>query len=145
MHTLSLHSLKRLQYCLPIRTKNTLVQTLLLPLLDYADVYYTDVDEEILDKLDRFRSTCIRFIFDLHKYDHVSNSRQQLNWLPVRLRRNLHIPIIFSHFKVILSSLLEGAFSIGTSKRIFFFLIFFVIVYIYIFVCLYKINVYIFM
>ena len=59
------HSLKRLQNFLPIRTKTALAQTLLLPLLDYADVCYPDANEEILDKLDRLQNMCIRFIFGL--------------------------------------------------------------------------------
>ena len=56
---------------LPIRTKATLAQTLLLPLLDYDDVCYPDANEEVLDKLDRLQNMCIRFIFALHKFDHV--------------------------------------------------------------------------
>ena len=34
---------------------------------------------------------CIRFIFGLKKYDHVSDFRTKLKWLPIRLRRNTHI------------------------------------------------------
>ncbi|KAG7310994.1 hypothetical protein JYU34_003847 [Plutella xylostella] len=87
----SFHSLKRLQYFLPLNTKVTLAQSLLLPILDYADVSYLDLTEELLNKLERLQNLCIRFIFGLRKYDHISEYRAQLQWLPIRLRRNTHI------------------------------------------------------
>ncbi|KAG7310019.1 hypothetical protein JYU34_004547 [Plutella xylostella] len=87
----SFHSLKRLQYFLPFMTKITLAQSLLLPILDYADVSYLDLTEELLNKLERLQNLCIRFIFGLRKYDHISEYRARLKWLPIRLRRNTHI------------------------------------------------------
>ena len=68
-----------------------LAQCLLLPILDYADVCYLDVTEELLKKLERLQNLAIRFIFGLRKYDHISQFRAQLNWLPIRLRRDMHI------------------------------------------------------
>ena len=87
----SYHSLRRLQYFLPHKTKIMLAQCLLLPILDYADVCYLDVTEELLKKLERLQNLAIRFIFGLRKYDHISQFRAQLNWLPIRLRRDMHI------------------------------------------------------
>ncbi|CAH2099536.1 unnamed protein product [Euphydryas editha] len=84
-------SLRRLQYFLPLPTKIALAQSLLLPILDYADTCYLDLKEEQLNKLERLQNLCIRFIFGLRKYDHVSDFRTQLKWLPIRLRRNTHI------------------------------------------------------
>lgn len=84
-------SLKRLQKFLPLETKITLAQTLLLPLLDYADVCFLDATEELLNKLERLQNLCIRFIFGLRKFDHVSEFRSQLKWLPIRRRRDLHV------------------------------------------------------
>lgn len=49
-----INEIKRLQNFLPLPTKIMLVQTLLLPLIDYANVCYLDTTEEmLLDKLDR--------------------------------------------------------------------------------------------
>lgn len=87
----SLHSLKRLQNFLPHQTKILLAQSLLLPLIDYADVCYLDATEELLSKLERLQNLCIRFIFGLRKYDHVSDFRKKLQWLPIRQRRNAHV------------------------------------------------------
>lgn len=87
----SIGSLRRLKNFLPIPTKITLAQSLLLPILDYADTCYINLSEELLNKLERIQNLCIRFIFGLRKYDHVSEFREILKWPPIRLRRNTHI------------------------------------------------------
>lgn len=84
-------SLKRWKNLLPVKTKILLANTLLLPILDYADACYLDLNEDLLNKLERLQNLCIRFIFGLRKYDHVSEYRKKLNWLPIRHRRNLHV------------------------------------------------------
>ncbi|MDW0176924.1 MAG: reverse transcriptase family protein [Nitrososphaeraceae archaeon] len=86
-----IHSLKRLQQFIPIKTKVHLCQTLLLPVLDYGDVCYLDLTEDRLNKLERLQNLCIRYIFGLRKYDHISEFRSRLNWVEIRDRRNLHI------------------------------------------------------
>ncbi|KAM3968437.1 uncharacterized protein ACR2FA_003413 [Aphomia sociella] len=50
----SLHSLRRLQHFLPVNTKELLARSLLLPLLDYADIAFLDPTEELLDKLELY-------------------------------------------------------------------------------------------
>ncbi|CAH0401339.1 unnamed protein product [Chilo suppressalis] len=84
------NSLNRLRNFLPTTTKITLAQTLLLTIIDYADACYTDLTEELLNKLERLQNLCIRFIFNLRKYNHISYFRSKLNWLPIRRRRDLH-------------------------------------------------------
>ena len=76
---------------MPIATKVKLAECLLLPILDYADASYLNVTQEQLNKLERLQIFCIRFIFGLRKYDHVSEFRKKLKWLPIRFRRNTHI------------------------------------------------------
>jgi hypothetical protein len=87
----TVHSLKRLQYFLPYKTRIILAHALLLPILDYADVCYTDITEQLLNKLERLLNLAIRFIFGLRKYDRISEYRSQLQWLSIRDRRNVHI------------------------------------------------------
>lgn len=87
----AMHSLKRLNRFIPIDTKITLVQTLILPILDYGDVCNLDLNENLLNKLDRLLNYGIRFIFNVRKYDHISEYRNRLQWLNVRLRRNMHV------------------------------------------------------
>lgn len=84
-------SLRRLRNFLPTATKVALAESLLLPILDYADACYLDLTEDQLNKLEWLQNLCIRFIFGLRKYDHISQYRSKLKWLPIRLRRNTHI------------------------------------------------------
>ena len=60
-------------------------------ILDYADASYLNVTQEQLNKFERLQNFCIRFIFGLRKYDHVSEFCKKLKWLPIRFRRNTHI------------------------------------------------------
>ncbi|CAH2086951.1 unnamed protein product [Euphydryas editha] len=87
----ALSSLRRLKSFLPIPTKIMLANSLLLSILDYADASYLNLTEDQLNKLERLQNLAIRFIFCLRKYDHVSEFRSKLKWLPIRSRRNLHI------------------------------------------------------
>lgn len=92
----SLHSLKRAQFFLPFSTKLLLANTLLIPIIDYADICFPDITEELLNKLDRLLNLCIRYVFGLRKFDHISQFREQLKWLNIRSRRHQHI-LIFLH------------------------------------------------
>ncbi|XP_022823947.1 uncharacterized protein LOC111354632 [Spodoptera litura] len=55
----SLHSLKRLQSLLPLKTRINLMQSLIRPLIDYADACYLDATEELLNKLERLQNVYI--------------------------------------------------------------------------------------
>lgn len=85
----TLCSLYRFKFFLPPATKILLVQSLILPIIDYADVCYSDINQDLLFKLDRLLNNCVRFIFGLRKFDHISEFRAKLKWLPIRQRRNL--------------------------------------------------------
>lgn len=87
----SFHSIIRLKNFLPVKTKIFLVNALLVPIIDYADVCFVDLNADQLNKLDRLLNTCIRFIFGLRKFDHVSEFRAKLKWLPIRERRSVRI------------------------------------------------------
>ncbi|CAH2102081.1 unnamed protein product [Euphydryas editha] len=87
----ALRSLRRLQSFLPIPTKTMLAQSLLLSVLDYADASYPNLTEDQLNTLERLQNVAIRYVFGLRKYDHISEFRSKLKWLPIRFRRNLHM------------------------------------------------------
>jgi hypothetical protein len=55
-----------------------LAHALLMPILDYADVCYTNVTEELLKKLERLQNLAIRFVFGLRKYDRILEYRLQI-------------------------------------------------------------------
>lgn len=84
----SLHQLRLFKNFLPFQTRKTLFFSLLLPIIDYADVSYIGLTSEQLNKLDRLQNTGIKFIYNLKKYDHVSVFRQNLNLLSIKKRRS---------------------------------------------------------
>jgi exonuclease III len=87
----SFHNLRLSQRFLPMKTKTLLVQALLLPLLDYADIAFLDLNQNLLDCLERLQNMGIRYIFNLKKYDHITEYRNKLKWLTIRQRRDSHI------------------------------------------------------
>ncbi|CAG9124738.1 unnamed protein product [Plutella xylostella] len=70
----SLHSMLRLKNFLPQHTKLALVNSLLLPILDYADVCYLDLTETLLNKLERLLNTCACTITSIDQEVAVSSS-----------------------------------------------------------------------
>ncbi|CAD6226543.1 GSCOCG00011900001-RA-CDS [Cotesia congregata] len=92
-HTLSWHDqviamCNRSMYCLarlkmnndlfnlPMRKR--LVSMLIFPIFDYCTLAYTDMSGTLQKKLQRKFNACIRFIFRLARYDHVTPSRRLL-------------------------------------------------------------------
>lgn len=93
----ALRSLNRFRNFLPIKTKITLVQSLIIPIIDYGDICYLDVTTNHLNKLDRLLNQAIRFIFCLRKFDHISYYRKKLRWLSIPQRRKLRsLCMVFS-------------------------------------------------
>ena len=43
------------------------------------------------DKLQKIQNSCIRFIFNYRKYDHISHLFPQLNWFQLDKRRLFHL------------------------------------------------------
>ena len=66
----SYHTLRRLQYFISHKIRIMLAQCLYLLILDYADVCYLDVTEELLllNKLERLQHLAIRFVYGVRKY-----------------------------------------------------------------------------
>ena len=85
-----MHSLKRLKNFLPPDLKRILVQTLVIPHFDYCDILLTDLAENLSDKLQRVHNMCIRYIFNIRRYEHISPSFEDLSWLRLNDRRTLH-------------------------------------------------------
>lgn len=86
----TLHSLKRLKECLTASVRKLLIHTLVLPIIDYCDVLYSGLNSELCAKLQRSQNACIRFIFDIPLYDHVSPAFLRLSWLRLNARRVFH-------------------------------------------------------
>ena len=63
--------------------QNSLEKSVLLPVLDYADVCYLDVKKEQLN-LSGFKIFALGLCW-VRKHDHISEFQNKLKWLPVRV------------------------------------------------------------
>ena len=86
----ALHPLYKLRNTIPPAIKERLVHSLVLSHLDYCDIVYDDCDTLQANKLQRIQNTCIRYIYNLKRYDHLSQYFQKLSWLQLKKRRQLH-------------------------------------------------------
>lgn len=76
---------------LPIYTKKLLCESLVLSKFNYCSpVYRFCLDQDSLGRIQQVENNCIRFIFGIRKFEHVSHKLVELSWLPMRLRFNYH-------------------------------------------------------
>ena len=63
-----------------------------MPYFDYCDILLTNLTTDLSQKLQRVHNTCVRFIYNTRKYDHVglSPSFEALGWLRLQERRYIH-------------------------------------------------------
>lgn len=86
----SIHSLKRFALYLPLNVKTMLVKTLVLTHFNYCDVVIGDMTVELLSRLQRAQNYCIRFIFGLRRFDHVSPFFTLLSLMNLQDLRKFH-------------------------------------------------------
>lgn len=87
----SIHSLRRFALYLPLNIKLMLVKTLVFPHFNYCDTVVNDMTVELSDKLQRAQNYCIRFVFNLRLFDHVTPFFNQLSVLKLKEIRQYHI------------------------------------------------------
>lgn len=84
------HTLYRLKFrgsSLTSPIKLLLVNSLLIPHLDYACLVFNDASAYLDTKLQRLQNSAIRFIYNLKRDASLSPFRQKSNWLTTRDRR----------------------------------------------------------
>ena len=86
----SLHSLQRFKNLFPPKVKQNLVQSLIMPIIDYGDVVYNNCSDSDARRLQYAQNCCVRFIFNLRRRDHITPFYKQLQWLKLRERRLLN-------------------------------------------------------
>ena len=72
-------------------TTKSLVHAFILSRLDYCNCILVGLPKKSLDKLQRVMNACARLIMGKRKYDHISDSLQELHWLPVNERSEYKI------------------------------------------------------
>lgn len=98
---IKLKSLYAFKYLLPENIKLILIESLIYPQLDYCNVvYYHYLSSEYKRKIQQAQNACIRFVFGVGKFDHVTPVYVRHNILKYEFRVMLHFGIfIFKIFK----------------------------------------------
>lgn len=74
-----------------IRLKKTLCETMVLSLFNYcASVFGFSLDAVDTRRVQVVQNSCMRYIFGIRKYDHISHKLHDLRWLNMRNRFLLH-------------------------------------------------------
>ncbi|XP_046599998.1 uncharacterized protein LOC124295156 [Neodiprion lecontei] len=103
----TLWQLKSNKELLPTRLRSSLVNSLILPLFDYCALVYCDLTAGLELKLKRALNSCVRFVFDVHKSEHISPYYRMLGWLDLADRR-----------KYLLGTFLFNTMSLGSPSYI---------------------------
>ncbi|KAK3928239.1 RNA-directed DNA polymerase from mobile element jockey [Frankliniella fusca] len=86
----ALHGLRRHKNMLPTEVRKRLVESLILPIIDYGCTVTFGMVVKCSDMLQRIQNACARFVFSLPRDCHISKYLIKLNWLSVKQRRNFY-------------------------------------------------------
>ena len=84
----ALYGLRIIKPCTSQALRKRLVETLVVPHLDYCNVVYSDINNQLTDQLQRLSNSCVRYIFGLRRQDHITPFRRKLNWMSIKTRTN---------------------------------------------------------
>lgn len=77
--------------CFNRKLKRTLCDSLVLSKLNYCDIVYGPcIDSVVTLKVQRLQNSCLRFIYGIRKFDHISHKLIEAKWLDMNHRRILH-------------------------------------------------------
>ena len=90
----SLFSLKVHRHSLSINLRIKLVQSLIFSNFDYSCVAFFSLDKEQNERLEKTLNSCIRFIFRIPRFFHITPHRRQLNWHTANNRRKYFLGLL---------------------------------------------------
>ena len=84
------------RHCLPRKTKAMLCDSLILSLLNYADVLYGPCLTSLYKgKIQKLQNSCLRFIYGIRRGQRISYKLKEAGWLSMADRRYLHAACMF--------------------------------------------------
>ena len=81
-----LYCLRTIRPCTSQALRQRLVQSLVVPHLDYCNVVYSDITAEQRLQLQRLANSGIRYIFGVKRSDHITPFRRRLHWMTTSTR-----------------------------------------------------------
>ena len=83
-----LFGLKFIRLCTTLTLRKRLVESLVIPHLDYCSVVYLDASSTLRTRLQRLANAGVRFIFGCSRDTRITPYRRQLGWLRNDSRRD---------------------------------------------------------
>lgn len=79
------------RHILSRKLRKHLCESLVLSNFTYCDfVYGFCLDNESNNRIQKVQNQCVRFVYGLRKYDHISHFYREIGWLRMEARRGLH-------------------------------------------------------
>jgi hypothetical protein len=96
--------IRRVKHLLTVDFRRTLVNSLVMPIFDYADFVWGDKNNSVLMNharmhLQVLHNKAAKIILDAHPLSSASESLRSLNWQPLTTRRHFHRCLIM-HMQV---------------------------------------------
>ena len=85
---------------LSLESRFNLVETYILSLFNYGDALFQNISGRLSNKIQRVQNSCMRFVFGLRKYDHISSCYEQNKTLNMENRRKLHALIVMHKISI---------------------------------------------
>ena len=82
----ALRQISSIRQSLTLQATKTLVCSLVLSRLDYANALLSDCPLESLNRLQKVQNSAARLVLKLRKTDHITPALKQLHWLPIQSR-----------------------------------------------------------
>ena len=89
-----LYFLKTIRPCTSLSLRRRLVESLVVPHLDYCTVVYSDVCNELRTQLQRLANAGIRYIYGVRRHEHITPFRRKLGWMTTSTRTNYFASLI---------------------------------------------------
>lgn len=83
--------LKRIRPSITHKIALQLYKCMILPIIDYADIFYHNKNSGLLKKFQTIQNRCIRIISELPRLTNTENEEIRLDLTPLNLRRAIHI------------------------------------------------------
>lgn len=89
-----LYGLRIIRPCTSHTLRKRLIESLVVPHLDYCNVVYSDLSSQLSAQLQRLSNSGIRYIYGLRRQEHITPFRKRLNWMCNQTRTNYFAALI---------------------------------------------------
>ena len=85
---------------LSLESRLNLIETYILSIFNYGDILFQNISGRLSNKIQRVQNSCMRFVFGLRKYDHISSCYEKNKTLNMENRRKLHSLVLMHKISI---------------------------------------------